>query len=60
LTQILDEYAQMELEEIRLLKVGALQEGSDRQRVAFLSSTKKDKEALVKDKEGPSKDLSEE
>jgi hypothetical protein len=31
ITQILDEYAQMELEEIRLLKTRALPEGFDRQ-----------------------------
>jgi hypothetical protein len=56
LTQISDEYGQMELEEIRLLKIGALPEGSDSQKTAFLSSINKDYEALVKDEE----DLSEE
>jgi hypothetical protein len=60
LTQILDEYARMELEEIRLLKARALLEGSDRQRTAFLSSINKDYEALVKDEEDPSKDSSDE
>ena len=60
LTQISDEYAQIELEEIQLLKIGALLEGSDYQRTAFLSSINKDYEALVKDEEYPSKDSSEE
>jgi hypothetical protein len=60
LTQISDEYTQWEQEEIRLLKMGALPEGSDRQRTAFLSSIDKDYEALVKDKEDPSEDSSEE
>jgi hypothetical protein len=60
LIQILDEYTQWEQEEIRLLKMGALPEGSDRQRTAFLSSIDKDYEALVKDEEDPSEDLSEE
>jgi hypothetical protein len=49
LTQISNEYARMEQEEIRLLKTGALPEGSDHQRTAFLSSINKDYEALVKD-----------
>ena len=52
LTQILDEYTEMELEDIWLLKVGALPEGSDRQRIFFLSSLNKDYEALIKDEEG--------
>jgi hypothetical protein len=43
----------MELEEIRL-KAGALPEGSDRQRAAFLSSINKDYEVLVKDEEDSS------
>jgi hypothetical protein len=60
LTQISDEYTQWEQEEIRLLKMGALPKGSDRQRTAFLSSIDKDYEALVKDKEDPSEDSSEE
>jgi hypothetical protein len=60
LTQISDEYARMELEEIRLLKIGALPEGSKRQRTAFLSSINKDYEALVKDEEDPSEGSSEE
>jgi hypothetical protein len=60
LNQISDEYARMELEEIRLLKTGALPEGSDRQRIAFLSSINKDYDALVKDEEDPSEDSSEE
>jgi hypothetical protein len=59
-TQILDEYAQWEQEEIRLLKMGALPEGSDHHKTAFLSSIDKDYEALVKDEEDPSKDSSEE
>ena len=50
----------MELEEIRLLKVGALLEGSDHQRTAFLSSVNKDYEALVKDEEYLFKDSSKE
>jgi hypothetical protein len=58
LTQILNEYALMELEEIRLLKVRALLKGFDCQRTAFLSSIKKYYEALVKDEEDPSEDLS--
>jgi hypothetical protein len=57
LTQISDEYAQVELKKIRLLKIGALPEGSDCQRIAFLSSINKDYKALVKDKEDPSEDL---
>jgi hypothetical protein len=40
--------------------MGALLEGSDHQRTAFLSSIDKDYEALVKDKEDPSEDSSEE
>jgi hypothetical protein len=60
LNQISDEYARMELEEIRLLKTGALPEGSDRQRTTFLSSINKDYDALVKDEEDPSEDSSEE
>jgi hypothetical protein len=60
LTQISDEYARMELEEIRLLKVGSLPKGSDRQRTAFLSSINKDYEALVKDEEDPFEDSFEE
>jgi hypothetical protein len=60
LTQISDEYAQWEQEEIRLLKMGALPEGSDRQKTAFLSSIDRDYEALVKDEEDPSEDSSEE
>jgi hypothetical protein len=50
----------MELEEIRLLKTGALPEGSNRQRIAFHSSINKDYEALVKDDEDLSEDSSEE
>ena len=53
---ISDEYTWIELEEIRLLKAGVLLEGSDRQRMAFLSSINKDYEALVKDEEDPSKE----
>jgi hypothetical protein len=56
LTQISDEYTQWEQGEIRLLKMGALPEGSDRQRIAFLSNIDKDYEALVKDEEDPSED----
>jgi hypothetical protein len=48
----------MELEEIRL-KVGALPEGSDCQKAAFLSSINKDYEVLVKDEEDPSENSSE-
>jgi hypothetical protein len=55
LTQIL-----MELEEIRLLKTGALPEGSDHQKTAFLSSINRDYEALVKDEEDPFEDSFEE
>jgi hypothetical protein len=50
----------MEQEEIQLLKTGALPEGSDRQRTAFLSSINKDYKALVKDEEDPSEDSTEE
>ena len=50
----------MELEEIWLLKAGALSEGSNHQRDAFLASINKDYKVLVKDKEDPSKDSSEE
>jgi hypothetical protein len=50
----------MELEEIRLLKAGALLEEFDHQRIAFLSSINKDYEALVKDEEDPFEDSSEE
>jgi hypothetical protein len=60
LTQISDEYARMELEEIRLLSTGALLEGSDRQKTTFLSNINKDYEALVKDEEDLSEDSSEE
>jgi hypothetical protein len=60
LTHISDEYTLWEQEEIRLLKIGALPEGYDRQRTAFLSSVDKDYEALVKDEEDPSEDSSEE
>jgi hypothetical protein len=60
LTQISDEYTQMEQEEIQLLKTGALPEGFDCQRTAFLSSINKDYEALVKDEEDKSKDSYEE
>jgi hypothetical protein len=56
LTQISDEYAQMEQEEIRLLKTGAFPEGSDRQRTTFLSSINKDYETLFKDEEDPSEE----
>jgi hypothetical protein len=50
----------MELEEIRLLKAGALPEGSDHQWTAFVSSINKDYEALVTDKEDLSEDSSKE
>jgi hypothetical protein len=40
--------------------MGALPEGSDRQRTAFLSSIDKDHVALVRDEEDPSEDSSEE
>jgi hypothetical protein len=60
LTQIFDEYAQIELKEIRLLKAKALPKGSNCQRTAFLSSINKDYEVLVKDEEDPFEDSSEE
>ena len=60
LTQVLEEYALVELEEIRLLKVRALKEGSSRQWIAFLASINKDYEALVKEEEDSSEDSSEE
>jgi hypothetical protein len=60
MTQIFDEYALMELEEIRLLKAGALSEGSDHQRTTFLSSINMDYKPLVKDEEDPSGDSSKE
>ena len=60
LNQVLDEYARMELEEIRLLKAGALPEGSSRRRTVFLASINKVYEALVKEEEDPSEDPSEE
>jgi hypothetical protein len=50
----------MEFEEIQLLKAGTLPKGSNCQRTTFLSSINKDYEALVKDEEDPSEDLSEE
>ena len=46
----------MELEDIRMLKVGALPKGSHRQRTFFLSSTNKDYKVLVKDEEDLSED----
>ena len=54
LTQVLDDYARIELKEMALAK------GSNRQRIAFLASINKDYEALVKDEEDPSKDSYEE
>ena len=60
LTQIYDKYVRMELEEIQPLKAGALPEGSNYQRAAFLTSINKDYEVLVKDEEDSSKDSSEE
>ena len=56
LTQIANEYAKLEQEEIKLLKVGALLAGSEWQKAAFLSSINKDYEALVKDEEDPSQE----
>ena len=50
LAYVLEKYARMELEEIRLLKAGALPEGSSGQRTAFLTSINKDYEALAKTK----------
>jgi phage-related protein len=50
----------MEQEEIRLLKARALLDRSDQQRIAFLFSFDKDYEALVKDKEDPSEESTEE
>jgi hypothetical protein len=58
LTHISEEDAQMEQEEIQLLKTRALPGGSDHQRTTFLSSINKDYEALVKDEGDPSKDSS--
>jgi hypothetical protein len=46
----------MELEEIQLLKAGALPEGYNHQRIIFLSSINMDYEALVKNEEDPSKE----
>jgi hypothetical protein len=40
--------------------MGALPEGSNRQRIAFLSSIDKDYKALIKDEEDPSEGSSEE
>ena len=60
LTRISNEYTQMELEEVQLLKAGALLEGSNRQRAAFLASINKDYKALVKDEKDPSEDSSRE
>jgi hypothetical protein len=60
LTQISEEYTWLELEEIQLLKTRAIPEGSDRQRIAFVSSIDKDYEALVKNEEDTSEDSSEE
>jgi hypothetical protein len=60
LTQISDEYAQMEQEEIWLLKTRALPEGSNPQKTAFLSNINKDYEALVKEEENMFEDSSEE
>jgi hypothetical protein len=40
--------------------MGALPEGSDRQKTTFLSSIDRDYEELVKDEEDPSEDSSEE
>jgi hypothetical protein len=48
----------MEHEEIRLLKMGTLPEGSNRQRVAFLSSINKNYEAFIKVEEDPFEDSS--
>jgi hypothetical protein len=56
LTQILDEYARMELEEFQLLKTGALPKGSDHQMIAFLSNINKDYEVLVKGEEDSSEE----
>jgi hypothetical protein len=50
----------MELEEIRLLKAGALPKGSNHQKTTFLSNIKKDYETLIKDEEDPSEDSSKE
>ena len=60
LTYIFDEYTRMELEEIQLLKAGALPKGFNRQRATFHPSINKDYEALVKDEEDPSEDSSKE
>jgi hypothetical protein len=50
----------MELKEVWLLKAGALPEGFNCQRTAFLSSINKDYKTLIKDKEDPFEDLSKE
>ena len=60
LTQVSEEYARMDLEEIRLLKVRTLPERSSCQRTAFCASINKDYKALVKEEEDPSEDSSEE
>jgi hypothetical protein len=60
LTQISNEYARIEQEEIRLLKVGELPEGFGHQRTAFLSNINKDYEVLVKNEEDLSDDSYEE
>lgn len=56
MTLVDDEYAKMEQEEVRLLKAGALQTNTNRQKDAFLVSIEKDYEAMVKDEEDPSED----
>ena len=50
----------MELEKIRLLKVGALPEGSSHRQTVFLASIHKDYKALVKEEEDQSEDSFEE
>ena len=48
----------MKLEQIQLVRAGALLEGFDCQRAAFLTSINKDYKVLVKDKEDPFEDSS--
>jgi hypothetical protein len=50
----------MEQKGIQLSKTGALPEGSDHQRTAFLSNINKDYKELVKDEEDSSEDSFEE
>lgn len=53
MTRVVDEYAKMEREVVQLLKVGALQTGTNRQKLDFLLCIERDYEAMAKDKEDP-------